>query len=528
MDPQESIADIQPQPTRWMVVRWLLPRSIALCYALAFWSWGVQCIGLVGKDGILPAESLMTAVSEAEQRDSTSYFLEYPTLFRFHCSDTALQAACWAGVIASLLAMAGVLQGPMLALTWVLYLSLAVTGQIFMGYQWDALLLEAGLLILFMAPWRSLLAWRVHAEPPRAAVFLLHWLVFRLMLLSGVVKLWSGDELWENGTALLQHFQTQPIPTPLAWYAHHLPRWMLVWGCWGMYVVELLLPFTMWLGRWGRLTAALGYIALMIGVALTGNYTFFNLLTALLALSLVQDRWWPASLKRKITATLTPASSTAEGTPPSRWRGARHLVTGIAAVLVLFSVIAADISLSGRRITGGREPLSPLWAIDFFGRWVDPWRSVNAYGLFQDMTDERLEVQVEVSEDGGTFFPLPFLYKADEESERPRFVAPYQPRLDWQMWFASLYPGYIPQRDAMGGPMQWFGQFLRALTEGRPSVWALVDEKASLIPKDKVIAARATLWRYHFTTPEERKQTGHWWTREYVGQFAAPIVKRSP
>lgn len=506
-----------PVPVRqrdgWGVVRWLLPRGVALCYAIAFWSWAVQCEGLVGSQGILPVERLVAAVHEAEAREGRLFLLEFPSVFRFASSDAALAGIGWAGVVLSLLVLAGVAQGPCLLLLWVGYRSVISAGQIFLGYQWDALLLEAGFLMLFLVNWRSILQWRVTDRALPGAIFLAHWLVFRLMFLSGAVKLWGGDEVWENGTALFYHFETQPIPTALGWWAHHLPREVLVWGCWGMYVVELGFPFLLWCGRWGRLIAGLSFIALMVGVALTGNYTFFNLFTAVLAVGLLQDRWWPGWLKRRVICERV-----------SSFRFGKWAMPVVAAVMVLCSLVSADSFMQGR-LRGYEARLPEAWAA-FCQKWVDPLQVVNSYGLFQDMTEERLEVTVEVSEDGGTFFALPFKWKADDELERPRFVAPYQPRLDWQMWFAALYPGYVPQRDAMGGPMYWFGAFLQGLIEQREPVWALVDEENSLVRRERILAARATLWRYRFSTPEERKATGAWWVREYRGTFAPTFAKR--
>jgi lipase maturation factor 1 len=493
-------------------MRWILPRGVALCYAIAFWSWTVQCEGLVGSQGILPVQSLVDAVHAAEEREGRPFILEFPSVFRFASGDAMLTGVGWAGIMLALLAIIGVLQGPCLLLLWIGYRSVVSAGQIFWGYQWDALLLEAGFLMLFLVHWRSWLQWRVTPRAWPGAVFLVHWLLFRLMLLSGAVKLWGGDEVWENGTALFYHFETQPLPTALGWWAHHLPRDVLVWGCWGMYAVELGGSLLMWCGRWGRLIAGCGFIALMVGVALTGNYTFFNLLTAVLAVSLMQDRWWPRAIVERVARE-----------PVAVNRFGRWFMPMAAALVVGCSLVSADSFLQGRlRSYVGRLPAS--WA-DRCREWVDPWQVVNSYGLFQDMTEQRLEVTVEISEDGGTFFPLHFKWKADDEQQPPGLVAPHQPRLDWQMWFAALYPGFVPQRDAGGGPMQWFGAFLQSLTERREPVWALVDEENSLVKRDRILAARATLWRYRFSTPEERRETGAWWVREYRGVFSPTFYR---
>jgi hypothetical protein len=279
-------------PPSYRVVRWLFPRLLALCYLIAFGSWLVQCDGLVGEQGIVPAKQLMENVHAYELREHTSLFWDYPGVFYWRCDDAMLHAVCWAGVGLAMLAMAGLFQGPLLLLLWFGYLSLMVTGDVFMGFQWDALLLEAGLLSLFLAPWRWW-AGRVgvaRPDAPAAAVFLLHWLLFRLMFLSGYVKIGGGDKTWADLTALMVHFETQPLPTPLSWWAHQMPKLLQQFNCAVMYGIELGLPFAIFMGRWGRLAACLGFSLLMGLVALTGNYTFFNLLTIFLA-ALAQYQW---------------------------------------------------------------------------------------------------------------------------------------------------------------------------------------------------------------------------------------------
>jgi lipase maturation factor 1 len=492
----EATADPLPS-SGWRVAAWLLPRGVALCFALAFWSWGVQCLDLVGSQGVIPAADFMTAIHQAEARDGKSYFWQLPSLFYWGAPDWALSLACWSGLVFSLIALWR-FQALALVLCWVLYLSLAVTGQDFMGFQWDALLLEAGVLAILLS------ARRASIQPSRVFIFLFHWLLFRLMLLSGIVKLWSGDASWESGTALLVHFETQPLPTSLGWWAHQLPTWLLKAGCWGMYAVELILPLVMWCGRWGRMVACVGYMALMIGIALTGNYNFFNLLTAILALGLLDDSWWPERLKNKLlTETSTPS-------PPAY---VFQYVT--AGLLVLLSLIAADLDLSARRVTG-KQPLTPEWAADAFQSGVAPWRSINSYGLFQSMTDSRMEIDVEVSTDGTTFHPLKFRYKPDDLDERPLFIAPYQPRLDWQMWFLPFGGGRVPG---------WFASFLSGLAEGKSGPWNLVDAEATGLDPSSVMASRAVIWKYEFTTPEERAVAGEWWKRSYIGVFT-PVVRR--
>ncbi|MBE2281941.1 MAG: lipase maturation factor family protein [Prosthecobacter sp.] len=497
----------------YSVVRWLFPRLLAGIYLIAFVSWGLQYDGLVGENGILPAKNLIENIHAFEEREHQSLFWQFPTVFHWHYSDAFAHAVLIACCVLCVLVMAGVAQGPLLALLWFGYLSFAVTGDIFMGYQWDALLLEAGFLALFVAPWRF---WSLRSvtEPPRGSIFLLHWLVFRLMFLSGYVKIGGGDLPWENMTALLYHYETQPLPNGLSWFAHHLSRGFHVASCWIMYVIELVLPFAIFLGRWGRLAAALGFVGLMAVIFVTGNYNFFNLLTAALSLTLLDDRWWPKRLRHWLRI-----DAEAPRPPFKRWTQWPALLAVLP--IVLFTLLAADSFLAGR-IRGYQPRLPQSWH-ENLDLAIHRSRSFNAYGLFQDMTEERPEVIIEVSDDGALFLPLDFKYKPGDPKIAPRFIAPHQPRLDWQMWFAALYPGYDPQRDANpGSPMHWFGQFYLALLQHKKPVWGLLPGPP--FPVEKITHIRAKLYRYHYTLPEVRQVSGEWWERELIGNFSGTVT----
>lgn len=502
---------------RYTVVRWLFPRLLALVYLIAFASWGVQYDGLVGEEGILPAKSLMENIQAFEKREQKSLFWEMPTLFHWHYSDSFAHTCLTTCCVLAVLVIIGIAQGPLLLLLWFGYLSFATTGGIFMGYQWDALLLEAGLLGVLLAPWRPW-SFRDPGEPPRGSVFLLHWLLFRLMFLSGYVKIGGGDLPWENMTALLHHYETQPLPNAMSWFAHNAPRWFHVASCWIMYVIELGLPFLIFAGRWGRLVAALGFIGLMAAISLTGNYNFFDLLTAVLAVTLLDDRWWPGRVRRAL------AISTEASRPSiASWKQYPALLAVLP--VVFFTTLAADSFLEGR-IRGYRAKLPGRWH-ETLDAPIAQTRSFNAYGLFQDMTEERPEILIEVSDDGSLYLPLDFKYKPGQLKDAPRFVAPHQPRLDWQMWFAALYPNYIPERDAdPRSPRHWFHQFLTALLQHKKPVWDLLQPPP--FPVEKITHVRARLFRYHFTTPEERRATGEWWRREEVNAFFVRRMSLAP
>ncbi len=499
----------------YRIAGFLLPRLLAGVYLIAFLSWGAQWQGLVGPDGIAPLADLMDNIRAYEEREQTSLLAQYPTIFHWRSDAAFVGAVIWTCCALCAVVMAGGLQGPLLLLLWLGYLSLAVTGDVFMGFQWDALLLEAGLIAVFLAPWRFWSPPRPLRDPPRAAWLLMYWLLFRLMFLSGFVKWAGGDPVWRDFTALLYHYETQPLPNGISWFAHHLPRWFHVAGCAAMYVIEIVLPFAMVFGKWGRRTAAAGFAALMALIFITGNYTYFNLLTLCLTLILVDDAVWPARLRRRLSAV---APDDAPAVPfwrqPRQWPG---LV--FAPLALLLTLAAADAFLQGR--VPGHERLLPEWA----HRWqahTAPTRSFNAYGLFQTMTTKRLEITLEVSDDGILWLPLEFKWKPGDLSRRPRQVAPHQPRLDWQMWFAVFSPGYLPQRDSHpNSPTYWFGRFAQRLLEHKQPVWDLLEPPP--IPVENVTHVRARLWRYHFTTAEERKETGGWWRREFLGLYAPAL-----
>jgi lipase maturation factor 1 len=502
---------------RYSVVRWLFPRLLAGIYLIAFISWGVQYDGLVGENGILPAKNLIENIHAFEEREQKMLFWQFPTVFHWHYSDSFAHGCLIACGILCVLVMAGVAQGPLLALLWFGYLSFATTGDIFMGYQWDALLLEAGFLAVFVAPWR-LWSFRNLTEPPRGSIFLLHWLLFRLMFLSGYVKIGGGDLPWENMTALLYHYETQPLPNGFSWFAHHWPRGFHVASCWIMYGIELGLPFAIFLGRWGRLSAALGFLGLMAMIFATGNYNFFNLLTAALALTLLDDRWWPKTVRRWLRI-----DAEAPRPPFKRWTQWPAL-TAVLPVM-LCTLLAADSFLAGR--IRGFQPVLPSAWHEALDAPIARTRSFNAYGLFQDMTEERPEIILEVSDDGALWLPLDFKYKPGDPKIAPRFIAPHQPRLDWQMWFAALYPGYDPQRDANpNSPMHWFGQFLTALLQHKQPVWDLLEPPP--FPVEKITHIRARLYRYHFTPPEAQKVSGEWWERQFLGNFSGTVTLQAP
>jgi predicted DCC family thiol-disulfide oxidoreductase YuxK len=482
-----------PEPSSYVLSRWVFLRLLGLVYVIGFLSLRVQVAGLIGANGILPAGDFLQAVQR--EYGSAGYRL-VPTLAWISSSDTALKLLCSVGALAGLLVMLGIVTGPALALAWLFYLSLVMVGQDFLSFQWDALLLEAGFLTIFLAPWRLF-------EPPwrssacfvsTTVLWLERWLLFRLMFLSGAVKLLSGDSTWRNLTALNYHYWTQPLPTPAAWYAAQLPAWFQKMSVVGVFVMELGVPFLIFTPqRFRRLGAGL-IVGFQLLIALTGNYCFFNLLTIVLCVLLLDDsflsRWLPARLVERLV----------EGTR-ARGRVAHFAWAGRVLRAALALVI---LTISGSEML---EDFQQGSMVPGFARQLVDWQShfnlANSYGLFRVMTTSRIEIVVEGSNDGQTWQAYEFKYKPGDLARRPPWVAPYQPRLDWQMWFAAL--GTYEQN-------QWFSNLMIRLMQGSPEVNALLENNP--FPNGPPLHIRAAAYDYQFTDFNTRRATGDWWRRE--------------
>jgi hypothetical protein len=487
----------------YLLSRWLFLRLLGVVYAVAFASLAVQVTGLVGSGGILPVRDFL---ARAHALYGGAAYRLFPTLCWLDAGDGMLRGLAWGGVALALLLVAGVAQVPVLLLLWMLYLSLSVAGQTFLWFQWDALLLETGLLAVLYAPggWRPSLS-RARA-PSAAARWLVWWLVFRLMFLSGVTKLASGDPAWRHLTALDYHFWTQPLPPWTAWYAHRLPAWAHRAMTVVILAVELGAPWLIFVPdrrNAARRAACAALVLGQLGIAATGNYGFFNLLSVVLCLSLLDD----AALGRVL-----PLRLTATGPEP---RVRRVVIGALAPVLAGLAALAFAREIA-QTLPGAQGALdNPLL------RAVAPLRSVNGYGLFRVMTTERPEIVIEGSRDGVAWREYAFRWKPGDVTRRPRFVAPHQPRLDWQMWFAALDPD---------GARDWLVPLLDRLLEGSPAVLALLGPSpfpgAPGAPAAPPRYVRLAYWRYRFTTPEERARTGAWWHREFVGFLTRPLTAR--
>ncbi|MBI5794225.1 lipase maturation factor family protein [Candidatus Uhrbacteria bacterium] len=446
------------EPSTFLFTRRLFLRLLGLVYLIAFLSFYVQIPGLIGEHGLLPVGEYLAS---AKTVLGNSAYFHIPSLAWISSSSSFLGFLSILGAVLAALAVIGIQLTPIFFLLWMLYLSLFYAGQTFMGFQWDIFLLEAGFLAIFFAPTR----FGDKHDAPHVVVWLYRLLVFRLMFFSGFVKLASGDPTWANLSALDYHYWTQPLPNTISWFVNQLPTWVDHVSMLFMFFVQLVLPFFIFAPRRLRFLAAFGFIVLELMIGITGNYTFFNLLTIACVVLMFDDQFF-----RRLPKRAVPIASHTQ-------RRAAQVLTGVIVFLLLFNL-------------------------------PTPLRIVNSYGLFAVMTTSRHEIILQGSNDGERWLDYEFKYKPGDVNRAPPFVAPHQPRLDWQMWFAALTP-------YQENP--WFTNLAEALLRSTPEVLDLL--LSDPFEGDPPKYVRGALYGYRFTTSDEREETGAWWVREPLGLY---------
>ena len=483
------------EPPSHLLTRGVFLKLVGIIYFVAFVSLGTQIVGLVGRNGILSADHYLQYI---HRNLGVERYFYYPTLVWFNASDAFLQFLCWGGAGLSLLLVIGTAPMIVSALLWGCYLSLFIAGQSFLSFQCDILLLETGFLTIFFAPTHILPKLSGVRAPSTAVLWLFRLLLFRLMFFSGVVKLASGDQSWHDLTTLTFHYETQPLPTPAAWYLHQLPVWFHKTSVATMFVIELAIPFLIFSPRRLRLIAFGAISIFMLLIIVSWNYTFFNLLALALCVLLLDDR----SLKRILPRRIVEGAK--ELLPRTRLS---RLVIVTLTIAIMFLNCFQFV-----RLTFQRELPSQMQGI---ARWFAPFYVVNHYGLFAVMTKPRNEIVIEGSNDGATWPEYEFKYKPGDVKRSLPWVAPHQPRLDWQMWFAAL-------GNYQSNP--WFVNFCVRLLQGSPEVLDLLDKNQ--FPRNPPRAIRALLYEYHFTDFSARGATGAYWRRELKGVYMPAIQLR--
>ena len=493
-----------------LLPRWIFLRALGLIYYSAFFSLAFQIKGLIGPQGILPADQYLRAV--AEQLGRVGYWYA-PTLLWFSSSQHMLTAICWVGMIASVLLVLDLCPRGMLAICFVCFLSFVSAAQDVSAYQSDGMLLEAGFISLFFAPRGFRPGWGEASPPSRASWFLLLWECFRIYFESGVAKIMGGDPEWRNFTALDEYYQNGPLPTWIGWYIQHWPHWFHAALAFGTLALELGLAWMMFLPRRFRIVCFCLVTPWQIGIILSANYTFLNYLVLVLGFLLLDDkllqRFLPKGWKSKFPEP-QEVEPQGETSTEKRWRETLYkqwAAVKLASTTVLLAwIFYATTAQMVWMVKPVNLPTTPVSALE-------PFRIANRYGLFAIMTRGRYEIEFQGSDDGQKWLVYPFRFKPQDPAKAPGIYAPYQPRFDWNLWFASLSTWREPIVPRTEQALLRGSQDVLLLFAGNP------------FPKTPPRQVRAVLWRYWFTTPEEKRTTGRWWRREQLGLYA-PTLER--
>ncbi|MBO0912013.1 MAG: lipase maturation factor family protein [Acidobacteria bacterium] len=506
--------DWRQGPSDRFLPRWLFLRALGLVYFSAFFSLAFQIRGLIGPGGILPAGKYLAQVGGLLAPWGRLWYA--PTLVWFSSGPAMVAAICWAGMLASLLAAGNVWPRVTLLVCFVCFLSFVSAAQDFSEYQSDGMLLEAGFLSLFFAPpgvWPGLGRTR---PPPRASLLLLNWEWFRIYFQSGAVKLLSRDPQWRNFTAMDEYYQNGPLPTWIGWYAQHLPQWFHRGTAFATLSMELGLVWMLFLPRRWRMALFFIVTLWQIPVTLTANYAFLNYIVLAMGVLLLDDRFLesvlPSKWKLKEFARSGRQMEGKENAGTWRTQFDKHWAAAelsASAVLLTWIFYATTAELVWMFAPRAPLPASPAAALE-------PFRIANQYGLFAVMTRGRYEIEFQGSSDGENWVAYPFRFKPQELDQPPGIYAPYQPRFDWNLWFASLgvwreYP-IVPNTE------------LRLLTND-DAVLALFARNP--FPQQPPRQIRVLLWQYWFTSLAEKRRTGMWWRRQNLGLYAPTLERQA-
>ena len=492
-----GFAGVSGTASRYWLTRFVILRVLGAIYAIAFLVAINQIVSLIGSDGLTPVGIYLKRVSQALGSDRAG-FMRLPSVFWLVHSDTALLTVAWTGFLLSCVVVAGYANALLLTVLWFLYMSIVHVGQEWYGYGWEIQLTETGFLAIFLCPLLDLRPFPRYA-PPMPIIILFRWLICRIMLGAGLIKM-RGDEIWRNGTALYYHFQTQPIPGPLSRWFHFLPHTILKSGVWFNWLAEVAAPLFVFWPRLARHIAGVVIVLFQITIILSGNLSFLNWLTIIPALACFDDGFWSGLLPRRLVRRAEAAANNAEESKPMR------TTAWIVTVIIAFLSVQPVVNMVSQR--------------QIMNTSFDPLDLVNTYGAFGTVGQERLNVIFEGTKDEDSTDKAnwkPYIYKGLPVSldKRPQQIAPYQLRLDWQMWFAAMStPDDYP----------WTLNL----------VWKLLHNNASAVglfagnpfPEKPPRYIRAVLYRYTFAKPGNPQ--GFWWSREQVSLWLPAMSVNDP
>jgi uncharacterized membrane protein YphA (DoxX/SURF4 family) len=477
-------------PAPYVLTRFVLLRLLGVVYAVAFLIVIQQQDALIGHGGILPAHRFLERM-EARAGSTTQAAAALPTLFWLDASDGTRRVAASAGLALSIAVVLGATNALVQLALWALYLSFVQIGQLFYGYGWETQLCETGFLAIFLCPVRTIGPFA--GPPPPLVVWLFRWLMARIMLGAGLIKL-RGDPCWRDLTCLVHHYETQPVPNPLSWWLHALPRPFHVAGTAFNHAVELVAPFLLVVGATCRRVAGVLFVVFQVTLILSGNLSFLNWLTIVPALACLDD----GLLRRVVPRRLWVACQRADAAPSRSHRAAAIVLAVLVGVLSVDPV---------------RNLLSPRQAMN---RSFDPLHLVNTYGAFGSVGRERDEIVLEGTHDSEPgpdteWRAYEFPCKPGDPARRPCLISPYHYRLDWQLWFAAM---------SSIGQEPWLVRLVWKLLRGDADVKPLLAHDP--FPDAPPRFVRAALWRYEFTRPGDGESA--WWRRTWTREYMRPVA----
>jgi hypothetical protein len=481
----------------YWLTRFVILRLLGGVYAVAFLVAAHQILPLIGSHGLLPVDLFLARVQEA-LGSTAAGFIRLPSIFWFAHSDAVLQTMAWIGFALACLVMAGYANALIMAALWALYMSFVHVGQDWYGYGWEIQLLETGFLAIFLCP---LLDGRPFPKraPPVVILWLFRWLIFRIMVGAALIKL-RGDPCWRDLTALYYHFETQPIPGPLSRWFNFLPHWILKGGVLFNFLAELIAPWFAFYPRLARHIAGVVMVSFQLALIVSGNLSFLNWMTIVPGLACFDDSFWSKLLPASFVHRATAAAASVQ---PGLWM--QRTTRAVVVIVALLSIQPVVNLISPNQIMNTS---------------FDPLDLVNTYGAFGSVGRERLNVIFEGTDavepdDQAVWKAYPYRALAVALDQRPPQVAPYQPRLDWQMWFAAMStPDQYP----------WTAHLIWKLLHNDPGALSLFG--GNPFPDKPPRYVRAVLYRYQFTPPGNAR--GDWWKREALGLWLPPLSAGDP
>lgn len=473
---------LEPQDSSYQVTRTIFLRGLGFIYFIAFLCANRQVLALIGSEGLLPAAVFLQRIAAFLGGSGFHHFWELPSLFWWNSTDSVMVGCTYAGMLLSLLLMAGVTNAAVTFALWFLYMSFVHVGQVFYGYGWETMLLEAGFLAIFLCPVRSIRPFPSGYPAPKIIFWFYRWMLFRVMLGAGLIKI-RGDECWRNLTCLVYHYETQPLPNPISWYLHQQPLWFHQSGVLFNHFSELIVPWFYFAPRRVRHAAGLLTILFQTILIVSGNLSFLNWLTIVIAIPCFDDSFF------------TRKARSQQAHPSQIPRVAKVFLAGLSAMLLWMSIAPAMNMLSANQAMNAS---------------FDQWNLVNTYGAFGVVGRVRNEIIIEGSDNGADWKEYEFLAKPGDPKRSPPFIAPYQSRIDWQMWFAAM-------EDLSQNP--WLVRFAEKLLHGDRLAIALI--RTNPFPQAPPKYLRMELYEYHFSRDRSR---GLWWDRKLIGEYMPQVT----